>query len=272
MIGYLMGGFLTYKMDAMGVTGAYLMLLVIHAACMAVTVHFIRETPIREVVSPYGIRPRCQSFIDVFRNKDFRIVFITRFLMQMGILTVQEYLQYYLDDAIGAPFVLLGVTVATTAEKAVSILFCPMLLGAIGSSLLSGIISDKLGGRRKLIVYITGAMMAVACMLFSLTRSYGVDMALALLFGLGFGGFSVMDWAMATDVLPNPDEFAKDMGIWSLALVLPQVIAAPISGFLLDYFQAVDAKHSLGYSVIFLVAVLYFAGGTFFVKYIGGVH
>jgi hypothetical protein len=29
------------------------------------------------------------------------------------------------------------------------------------------------------------------------------------------------------------------MGVWSLALVLPQVIAAPISGYLLDYFQKV---------------------------------
>ena len=33
----------------------------------------------------------------------------------------------------------------------------------------------------------------------------------------------VIEWAMATDLLPNPDEFAKDMGIWSLALILPQV-------------------------------------------------
>jgi hypothetical protein len=29
-----------------------------------------------------------------------------------------------------------------------------------------------------------------------------------------FGAFSTMDWAMATDVLPHPEEFAKDMGIW----------------------------------------------------------
>jgi len=154
----------------------------------------------------------------------------------------------------------------------VSVLFVPMLLGATASSLAAGMISDRLGGQRKRIVYVSGSMMALSSLLFSLTRSYTLDMMLGLLFGLGFGAFSVMDWAMATDVLPNADEFAKDMGIWSLALVLPQVIAAPISGALLDYFQKVGPEINLGYSVVFLVAVIYYGFGTFFVKFIDGVH
>lgn len=52
---------------------------------------------------------------------------------------------------------------------------------------------------------------------------YTLDIFLGTLFGIGFGAFATMDWAMATDVLPHPHEFAKDMGIWSLAIVLPQV-------------------------------------------------
>lgn len=35
--------------------------------------------------------------------------------------------------------------------------------------------------------------------------------------------------AMATDVLPDENEFAKDMGVWSLSLVLPQVVAVPVA-------------------------------------------
>jgi len=191
----------------------------------------------------------------------------------MGILSVQEYLQFYVQDAIPRPYAILGVTVADNASEAVSVLFVPMLLGATASSLAAGMISDRLGGQRKRIVYVSGSMMALSSLLFSLTRSYTLDMMLGLLFGFGFGAFSVMDWAMATDVLPNADEFAKDMGIWSLALVLPQVIAAPISGALLDYFQKVGPKEiNLGYSVVFFVAVIYYAFGTFFVKFIDGVH
>jgi MFS family permease len=203
---------------------------------------------------------------------NFRIVFFTRFLMQMGILTVQEYLQFYLKDAIGPEYQLSGVIVADSPEKAVSLLFLPVLLGAFVSSLASGWISDHTGGKRKVIVYISGFLMALSCVLFSITRSYAFDMCLGLMFGIGFGAFSVMDWALATDVLPCQDEMAKDMGIWSLALVLPQVVAAPIAGYLLDYFQKIGpANANLGYSIIFLVAVVYFAWGTYFVKLIENV-
>lgn len=31
----------------------------------------------------------------------------------------------------------------------------------------------------------------------------------------------------------------QDMGLWSLAMVLPQVVATPVAGFALDYFQTV---------------------------------
>jgi MFS family permease len=126
------------------------------------------------------------SFAKPFSSHDFRVVFFTRFLMQMGILTVQEYLQYYLKDAIGSDnFILGGVKVADKPERAVSILFLPVLLGATTSSIASGWISDRYGGRRKAIVYFSGILMACTCILFSVTRSYAFDMFLGLLFGIG---------------------------------------------------------------------------------------
>jgi hypothetical protein len=60
-----------------------------------------------------------------------------------------------------------------------------------------------------------------------------------------------------------------------VALVLPQVIATPVAGFLLDNFQQVGkAQHipNLGYTVIFLLAVIYFVLGTVFVKQIKKVR
>lgn len=55
------------------------------------------------------------------------------------------------------------------------------------------------------------------------------------------------------------------MGIWSLALVVPQILAVPIAGHLLD-FAASHGHHTLGYSAIFLAAAGYFTLGTFAVK------
>lgn len=191
--------------------------------------------------------------------------------MQMGILTVQEYLQYYLKDAIGPVYMLNGKVVATTPEKALALLFGPVLLGSFSSSLFSGFISDRLGGQRKVILYTSGITMSISCILFSLTRSYSMDMFIGLIFGMGFGAFSVIDWALASDVLPNEKEFGKDMGVWSLALVLPQVIAAPVAGNLLDYFEKIAPTLHVGYSMIFLLAVVYFSSGLYYIKYVVNV-
>ena len=225
MLGYLFGGVCAYFLENVGQGMCYAILGTIHALCMFVTCYFIHEVPIGSgagygdvdgissaggdasssfvVLAPTGWRPRCTSFLTPFHNHDFRILFFTRFLMQMGILTVQEYLQYYLQDAIGPVFAVGGHIVAVSPQKAVSILFLPVLFGAIVSSLCAGVISDMLGGKRKLIVYLSGALMAFSCVCFGLTRSFGLDLVLGAIFGVGFGAFSTMDWAMATDVLPH---------------------------------------------------------------------
>jgi MFS family permease len=192
----------------------------------------------------------------------------------MGIYTVQEFLQYFMGDVVGAPFSLPGIgTVADTPEAAVSFFILPLLLGAIGSTLVAGMLSDRFG--RKLMVYLAGAFMGVVALLYVFTHSFTLVVLTGVIFGLGYGAYESVDWALASDVLPSMDDYAKDMGVWHVAVVLPQVIATPIGGFLLDNFQAVGRMRNLpnlGYTVIFLVAVLYFILGTVFVKQIKGVR
>ena len=66
-----------------------------------------------------------------------------------------------------------------------------------------------------------------------------------------------------------------NMGIWHIAVVLPQVIATPVGGFLLDYFQKVGLQkhiYHLGYIVIFVVAVIYFILGSIVLRKIKGIY
>ena len=51
------------------------------------------------------------------------------------------------------------------------------------------------------------------------------------------GRIRSVDWALACDVLPSEDDFAKDMGVWHIAMMVPQVLFLPIAGFLLDTFS-----------------------------------
>ncbi len=80
---------------------------------------------------------------------------------------------------------------------------------------------------------------------------------------------------MARHVLPSEEVHAKDMGIWHVADTFPQVISVPIAGVLLDRFQVVGqqlGRPNLGYTVIFLMAVVYFALGTVLVRNIRKVR
>jgi MFS family permease len=225
-------------------------------------------------VPSFHLREFLHGLYDPFLHSDFTWVFLTRLLVTAGFFTVQEFLQYYMGDVIGAPFVLAGVgQVAETPEAAVSFFLLPLLLGAIVSTLMAGALSDRYG--RKIMVYLAGALMGLVALVFVVFHSFTLAVAMGIVFGLGYGAYTSVDWALASDVLPSMDDYAKDMGVWHVAMVLPQVLATPIAGFLLDHFQVVGRAQSmpnLGYTVIFLVAVAYFFFGTVFVNRIKGTR
>ena len=93
------------------------------------------------------------------------------------------------------------------------------------------------GQQRKFLVYFSGMCMAFSCVLFGINRYFTLDILISLAFGFGFGVFSAIDWAMATDVLPNAQFYGRDMGMWNLSFTLPQVICAPFIGQLVDLFR-----------------------------------
>ena len=69
------------------------------------------------------------------------------------------------------------------------------------------------------------------------------------------------------------DDYAKDMGVWHVSFTLPQVLAVPIGGVLLDTFQRVGRdmdRPNLGYTVLFSLAFVYFVLGTVLVRQVKG--
>lgn len=274
VLGSFVGGIMGFFVGPLGFPGTYFILIVIMAAGAVVTVVGVREYEAPREMPPFKFGAFLRGLYEPFRHSDFTWVFFTRLLTYMGIFTVQEFIQYYLGDVIGAPYVLAGLgKVADTAESAVSFFLPALLLGAIVTTLLAGTLSDRHG--RKLMVYISGALMGVVCLVFVLLHNFTLVVFMGIVFGLGYGAYQSVDWALASDVLPSMDDYAKDMGVWHVATVLPQVIATPIAGLLLDSFQRVGAAHSvpnLGYTVIFLLAVVYFVFGSVFVRQIKKVR
>ncbi len=236
------------------------------------TVLFVKEPEISRTPPPFQWGRFLHGVLDPLRDHDFRWVFWTRFLMVMGTYTVQEFLQYFMQDVV-KDFSLFGRVMAQNAESAVSFFVLGLLIGAIISSLASGILSDRYG--RKFMVYISSVLQAIVPIVLVFYAPFGLVVGLGLVFGLGFGAYNAVDWALASDVLPSMDDHAKDMGVWHVALTFPQVIATPIAGFLLDNFQAAGSRSGiphLGYTVIFVLATLYFVLGTVLVSRIRKVR
>jgi len=274
MLGTFVGGLTGLVMDLIGgISSVYFILIGLMLLGMIVTLLGVKE-PETVVTRSFDWDEFWRGLYDPFKHRDFTWVFLTRMLVTMGIYTVQEFLQYFMGDVVKAPFVLPGLgTVADSPEAAVSFFILPLLLGAIVSSIVAGVLSDRFG--RKIMVYIAGALMGVVALIYIFFHSFLLVVLTGVIFGLGYGAYESVDWALASDVLPSMDDFAKDMGVWHVAMVLPQVISTPIAGVLLDHFQAVGRAQNtpnLGYTVIFCVAVIYFILGTVFVRQIKGVR
>ena len=93
--------------------------------------------------------------------------------------------------------------------------------------------------------------------------------------GLSYGCYIAVDFALVIDVLPKEKDTAKDLAVWHQALIIPQVIATPIGGLLLDTGQGAslpgntDAKGcsiGLGYIVVFSACGLFLLLSSVFVS------
>jgi MFS family permease len=204
----------------------------------------------------FDFRPR--------RNPDFTWVVVTRMLVMQGVYTVQVFLFYYMQDVARAP----------SPEAATTQFIVILTVTALVSTLIAGRASDRFG--RKRMVYVSGAFMAVVGAAFVLApylvpgQVLPLALGAAAVFGLGYGAYISVDWALVADVLPAESTFARDMGVWNIGLTLPQVFAAIFGGWLITLGIVLGSKQ-LGYSLLFVSFVVFCVLGTVTVRYIRGV-
>lgn len=277
IFGTLVGAVIPFAFTVNGVTNLtalYVFVGVVLFFSMLGTVVFVHEPKVTKVPPPFVLPQFVRNLFSPMRDHDFRWVFFTRFLMVMGTFTVQQFLQYYMGDVVKT-FNFFNVFTAQNAIEATSVFLLLFIVGALPSSISAGILSDRFG--RKLMVYISSAFQAAVPLIFIFfAPEFTITALLGLIFGIGYGAYQSVDWAMASEVLPSEEDYAKDMGVWHIAMTLPQVIATPIAGFLLDSFNRIGssggAPSTLGYNVIFALAAFYFILGTVLVRRIRKVR
>ncbi len=157
-------------------------------------------------------------------TRPFIDLFVSRALIYVGFYTLLGYLLFYVEAVI-------GTTTLAGARRETGILIVSFtLVGTLGAAIAARP-SDRLDKRLVATIGMGGFILALA--LFIRAHDFGGVVAATLIAGLGWGVFLVADWAIACRVLPA-GAMASAMGIWNLAIVLPQMIAPGLTTLVLQ--------------------------------------
>lgn len=184
---------------------------------------------------------------------DFLVVFAARFLVFFGLILLQQYVLYYFRDVLHLQDAPAGTALAAG---------CTML-GAIGSTVYLGVVSDRLP--RKAVTALAGIPMTAAAIGFAIAPAPQWMFLYAFLFGIGFGGVFSVGWALAMDSIPAMGDVARDLGLWGIASNLPSTLAPLVGGPIITAFHGTRA----GYQAVFGLAGLSFALASLTVLRVG---
>jgi MFS family permease len=179
------------------------------------------------------------------RHPDFAWAWLTRFLVNLGNAMGTLLLYFYLDDAVGYDDPEGGVFVLTVVYAVFIVL----------STVVSGAWSDRVG-RRKVFVIAAGLLAAAASLILAVTQTWPGAVAGAVVLGIGFGVYLSVDFALCTEVLPDEEARAKDLGVINIANALPQVFAPFLGAFLISSLGGYGTLYGVAAAVCVLGSVL----------------
>ncbi|BBQ84698.1 TPA: SLC45 family MFS transporter [Kluyvera ascorbata] len=246
-VGIILAGYLAWNLQL-----GYLVFGLAIAACCLAFVLINREPSARTLpTEPFQWGTFFKSFwVSPREYPDFGWAFFGRFTMYLGYQGVVTYQLYILQDYIG-----LSVQESNYAIGTISVI---TLVTLLFSGLISGVLSDR-WQRRKIFVFASSVLMAAGLMLPLIMPTLTGMYIYAAILGLGYGAYTSIDMALMTQVLPGGGKQAgKDMGILTIATVLPQSFSPILSAWLLSAFDN-------NYSSLFIAAIIFVFASSFFV-------
>lgn len=170
-------------------------------------------------------------WVNPLRHPNFAWVWISRFLITLASFLFVTFRLYFLQHEIGL-----------TLPDALSALTIGILIYTIALAVcakIGGWLSDRTGNRKAFVMGST-VLFAVGLALLSFTDTVPTFYGIEALMGAAYGVYVAVDTALIVDVLPNPEESAKDLGVLNIANALPQSLAGAVGAFLLTFGGATD--------------------------------
>lgn len=164
-------------------------------------------------------------------SRTFADLFASRALMYVGFYTLLGYLYFYVASWLaGRP--------AAQVKMTAGVLLLLFTLAGVLGAVLAARPADRLD--RRVVVAIFGGVFVVGLLGFIHAATPAEIGAATVLAGCGWGGFLVADWALGCEFLPA-SSLATAMGLWNLALILPQVVAPALTTAVLARLGALQS-------------------------------
>ncbi len=200
----------------------------------------------KATIRPYSLKEFGRTFwVNPRKHPDFAWAFASRFLVFMGNAFIQTYGVYFLTDHlhVGPSEIATFIFFSTFINAVITVVL----------SILGGWLSDKFR-RRKPFVFVAAVILAAGLVVAGSSSTFGGYLVGAGIVAFGSGLYYAVDLALVAAVLPNPNDAAKDMGVFQIANALPQSLAPIIA----PAFLAIGAAGVSGnYVAVFI------AGGVF---------
>jgi MFS family permease len=229
--------------------GLFVTIGLIEVVTMLITVIWVPDRPAPPNDLSLLERAKSAWGTDILAEKDFVWVMVSRLLVLTGLVTLQAFAVFYLENAHR-----MGPDQAQGASFPVLV---TMLVAALVSSVPGGRISNRIG--RKPVLYVAIGFGALGGLMLAAAPAYWMVLAAAVPIGLCTGVFLGVDWALMTDIIPKAAS-GRYMGISNIAVASAGPIGSTIGGlitfavalFIADRTVAAE----LGFRVLFVVMAI----------------
>lgn len=193
--------------------------------------------PNEAVVALHERRELTRARISSLVDPSFTRLLISRFIVNVGNAFGTSLLLFFL---------LYGIMIPTDdAENDLLVLIVIYTVFVVLSSILVGMVTDRSGDRR-LWTVVSALVQAASGVIILISPNFAMTMVAAGVMGAGYGAYMAVSLALATDLLLDPDDHARDLGLVNSAANLGQLIGpllgaglvAMVGGFWLLFLAA----------------------------------
>jgi len=175
-------------------------------------------------------------WVNPVKHPDFALAWLSRFLITLATFMFTTFRLFYLRDELGLA--------ESDAPAAVSLGVLIYTIALVASGWIAGRISDRTG-RRKFLVSGSTLLFAAGIVLLAFVDTVSGFYVVEAVLGVAYGIYVGVDLALVVDVLPNPDDSGKDLGVFNMANALPQTVAPVIGAALLAVGSASNQNYDL---------------------------